>query len=437
MQIAYNMDNSMNEWFAYMSEPTTHEEAMEKFSKEYKIDELFLDAQIDWAIDNPTDWHYTKYWDGETYVDDEGRTVFPGFGYDKDMVLRTSSWDHIGGGVDGTQNISTEWILRGGIITDNQEDSEWFYGSDQVLGVKSQLKDDQYTLEVTDAEANERMIKIDWTQHTLYCRVRWAVTCDWIADNGEITRLPVFSEWSETASYGKGVEAFKPYSAESLAAPVIKDLRYYEEEFNGYPQIACKLEVPEELSRNLTAIQANGGFITVYWEGRIPGGEWVELQGDFTVTSGEAVIALQNLATSIIEKNKENGVSTAEVVVKKDSPVELRCRYFCSQYASLNGEFLGEFYSPYSEVLTFGTQEMSHTEEPVVEESKQADESKVESSTVQKTEEPKCKVCKNCPAPLGLCIWIWIAIIAAVIIIVVIIVIVVVKNKKKDTKEQK
>ena len=152
-----------------MSEPTTHEEAMEKFSKEYKIDELFLDAQIDWAIDNPTDWHYTKYWDGETYVDDEGRTVFPGFGYDKDMVLRTSSWDHIGGGVDGTQNISTEWILRGGIITDNQEDSEWFYGSDQVLGVKSQLKDDQYTLEVTDAEANERMIKIDWTQHTLYC----------------------------------------------------------------------------------------------------------------------------------------------------------------------------------------------------------------------------------------------------------------------------
>ena len=446
MKVVYSMGDSMCQWMTEESDSNSHEAMLEKLLKDYGLSELFVNAQVDWAIDDPVNgWHYTAYWDGETYTDEDGIKRWPGFGYDKDQQYRTGEWDILETLVY-PQTVNELWIFRGREIYDLDQLPEdvtreaaieanlWFDGNDLIPGLKNQLKPDQYTLVETNPETHEKSILIDWKQHTAYVRVRWAIT---YCKEDAPSRFVVFSDWSDTAAAGKDVEEFVPFTKETLAPPVISDLRYYEDEFNGYPQIACTLTVPEEVNKKMSQVVARGGNMWVEWEARIPGGEWVGLQGGSDVTAGEQVIALQNLAEKIISQNKEKGVSTPEVVIAANSPVELRARYWCNQYDSYQGEEIGEFYTDYSQVLTFATQEMSHTETSVVESSVVEDVSKSENSTPQKTEEePKCKLCKNCPAPLGICIWIWIAIIVAVIVIVVVVIILVKKNKK-NKKEQK
>lgn len=94
---------------------------------------------------------------------------------------------------------------------------------------------------------------------------------------------------------------------------------------------------------------------------------------------------------------------------------------------------IGEFYSDYSEVLTFGSQEMSKVVEAEPSEEKVSDEKSVTEDLPKKGEDDKakCSVCGICPVqPLGICLFIWIAII--VVIIVIVVVVIVVKKKKKD-----
>ena len=435
MSLAYSMNDSMCKWMSYAADPTTHDEAMEKLLKEYKLEDIYVNIQIDWAIDDPENgWHYTKYWDGETFKNDDGKTEWAGFGHDKEYQSHVGAWDIVEAGIDA-QSVNNIWVTRGITVYNNpewteeeyKENNQDFLGTDLIPGLKDQLKEDQYTLIETDPESHEQMIKIDYTKHTAYVRARYAITlCD--ADGG---RTPVFTEWSEAAGSGKDAQEFKPLTKEELAPPVISDLRYYTEEFNGYPQIACTLDVPKEIIDKKTEISAHGGEIRVEWEGRSPEGEWVGLQGGVDVTAGESIIALQNLGEWIVEQNKIKGEGE-HLVLEKDSPVELRARYWCSQKTGYNGEEIGEFYSDYSKVLTFGSQEMSTTIEAAPSEAEVSDED----GTVSKAEpekgedeKAKCSVCGICPVqPLGICLFIWIAII--VVIIVIVIVVTAVKKKK-------
>lgn len=444
MSIAHSMNDSMCQWLGEMAEPTTHDAAVEKLSSEYGLSDLAVDAQIDWAIDDPTNgWHYTKYWDGETQTVEDGRLEWSGFGYGLDYQIHVGAWDVVDNWLY-PQTVNESLILRGIIVTDDPawteeekiQNNPDFYGNETVPGLKDQLRDDQYTLVETDAESHESMVTIDWTQHTAYVRVRWAVS---LRDKDGAQMAPIFSDWSETAGFGKDVQPFVPLTKETLAAPVISDLRYYPEEFNGYPQVAVTLTVPEELSKSLTEVASRSGGISVCWEARLPGGTWVEQQGGGTITAGENIVSLLFLANHIISENSDNGVSTPEVVLAAGSPIELRARYYCNQYANYNGEWLGEFYTDYSEVLTFGAQEMSHTEESVPPESSVAEssvpstESKPAEVSKPEAADSKCSLCHNCPAPLGICIWIWLVILLVIIVIVVVVIVLVRKNKKKDT----
>ena len=430
-KIAYSTPKDMNAWLSAAADYTTHDQTIEKLSTEYGLSEIAVTAQIDWAIDDPENgWHYTPYWDGETYTDDEGRKIWAGFGHDKDYQTRVGEWDYVEEGVDSNEAVTDKWILRDPTLYDpNAEnyyegDNDWFYGNDLIPGLKNQLKDDQYELVVIEEGSNEKTIFIDFTKHTLYTRVRFAVTVWTESDYNE--SFPIFSDWSATASTGKDAEKFTPYTKETLKAPVISNLRYYEEEFNGYPQIAVTLTVPEELTKNATVIEANGGTVYPEWEARVPGGEWVRLQGGQEITSGELVLALQHLAEDIIRQNSENGVSTGETVLAKDSPIELRGRYFCSQYDGYNGEWLDDFYSDYSEVLTFGSQEMSHTEA-----SAPAESSVKESAPSSAQVESAITEAAQGFANMFLIIIIIIIAVVLLIIAAVVVIIIVVVNKKK------
>ena len=120
----------------------------------------------------------------------------------------------------------------------------------------------------------------------------------------------------------------------------------------------------------------------------------------------------------------------ASMNLPQDTPVELRCRYYCEQSEE------EPFYSDYSEVLTFGTKEIDGRKESVAEKSNDASDEKTNEESAVKEEsksEKKCSVCGICPVqPLGICLFIWIAIIVAVIIVVIVIILAV--NKKKSNK---
>ena len=442
ISVAFSMNDSMCKWLDRMADTDKHDEALKELSDKYKLDDMWVNVQIDWAIDDPENgWHYTKYWDGESFTDDNGVKQWAPAGQDKNYQNRVGIWDVVDGSV-ATTTVSDIWIMRGNTLNNDpsveedvrKSENEWFYGTDLIPGLKNQLKDDQYTLVETDPETKEQMISIDYTKHTTYIRARWMVTCRH-PDHDE----PVFSEWSETAGYGKDAEGFVLMKKEELPAPVISGLRYYPDEFNGYPQVACTLDVPAELDKKHTEIVANRGDMRVYWEARVPGGEWIEQQAGHDITAGENIISLLFLGEDIANKNKENG-EDSDLVLEKDSPIELRARYFCDQSAISDTEAGQPFYSDYSEVLTFGSQEMSKTEQPSIAESSVAEETEESKIEPKKGEDEthKCSVCGICPVqPLGICLFIWIAIIVVIIIIVIVVVVVVKKKKNKENENNK
>ena len=117
--------------------------------------------------------------------------------------------------------------------------------------------------------------------------------------------------------------------------------------------------------------------------------------------------------------------------IDKNTPIELRCRYCCSQ-AGVDEDVFSE----YSKVLTFETTEIGNdpqptpTAEPVVD-----DPTPTPKEAPKDEKKDKCWLCGFCPQPLGLCVFIWLAII---IVITVVIVIVVRKiNKEENSKEKK
>ena len=406
-QVAWSKNDSMSEWMNKMSDPETHDAAVAELNK-LGWDDMWATPQMDWSIDTQDDWHYNEYWDTE--------------GYDKDNKQHLGEWAYTDF-LESPDKTVTAWVFRDMGNAADPNDTWWFgvhNEDDDIPGWKDVLKEDQYTLIESDGEKHA---KIDFTQHTIYVRMRYLVTCR----PAEGDDVKIASEWSEIAAVGKDAPEKTVVKEGEVAAPLIKDLRMTDEEFNTYPVIAFKIDIPAELIKAQTDMQSDydkGAYISLEVEARVQGKEnWVGLQGDWTLKSGELKYGLQNLAE-------------AEKSVSKDTPIELRARYNIN-----NGET--EFYSPYSEILTFGSKEMNATPDSVVDSTENVTEAASAAPKEEKKSENKCSLCGFCPHPLGICIFIWIAIIVAVAAVVVITIIVMKKKKqqpqdttaKEDNKE--
>lgn len=397
VEIHYSQNNSMSEW------SKRKDDENEKVMKELNdmgYDDLWITTQIDWSIDSQDDWHVNDYWLTE--------------GYDKDYKQHLGDWAYISQSYSHETAMS-EWIFCWMGNIEDHEDAVW-YGrhkdGENYNGWKDVLKEDQYQVVKGDGESHA---KIDLTKHTIYTRVRWLAVIRPISDeNAENISIP--SEWSAVAAVGKDAEKAEPIKAGDIAAPVISDLKYTDKDFNGFPVIAFKLDVDDKLTKQLAQVSGTQGGISLIVEARLQGKkDWTELQGDWIITSGNMEMELQNLAE-------------AEGKIEKDTPIELRAKYVCYQTD------IDEINSAWSEILTFGSQKMEVKPESVVESSVQQSEGSLAEAPAQQPaeKENKCHVCGFCPQPLGLCIFIWIAIVVEIIVIVV--VVVMVKKKKSGKK---
>ena len=76
-QVAWSQNDSMSAWLDRMEDPDKHDAAIEEFES-HGYSDLWITTQMDWSVDNQTDWHYNKYWDTE--------------GYDENWTMRLGEW---------------------------------------------------------------------------------------------------------------------------------------------------------------------------------------------------------------------------------------------------------------------------------------------------------------------------------------------------------
>ena len=395
MKMAYSLSNDMTKFFKEKEEASI-EGTVDELLAKYGVEDLWMTTQVDWAIDDVEDevsgWHYTEYWDGIQNF---------GLGYDDEGRCRVGEWDAVDMGIgNATETVNDLWFLRG-----VSEDAFNGNPEEKYPGVKDQLRPDQYKYDEEDG------LSIDFDEHTAYFRIRFVLATYKTTEEDSVYNY-YYSDWSDTVAVGKEGEGFEPLTEKDIAAPVITDLCMTDKDFNGCPVVAFTLTVPDELAANATKLEANDGGIVIETEARVKGdSEWILMQNaDWIIKAGEMECPLIHLLS---EEHK---------TIDKDTPIELRCRYRCSQSG------LDDIWSDYSEVLTFTTTEFGGDDETVTDTA--ADTETPEVITPGATED-KCPICHFCPRPLGLCIFIWLAI----VIVIVVAVIVIVKAKKK--KEQK
>ena len=387
---AYSIDNDTLRFF----EQYYAAENGEDFLKPYGLSDIYITLQMDWALDDENDsvsgWHYTKYWD---------YTPQFGFGCDENGNSRVSDWDVVDCGPDFGNTVCETWVFRG-VPNDDRLNGN---PETQTPGIKDQLRPEQYTYDTENEE-----LKIDFTKHTIYARARFVLLEMKTGSDG--FEVSGYSDWSETVGSGKDAVSSGALTAADLPAPDITDLHMTDKDFNGNPVAAFTLTVPDDLTAKAVAVTSKGGTVRVETEARVKGDtDWIEMGNtDTEIRTGELECALLHLAND------------KHPVVPDGTEIELRCRYFCGQPG------VDDVYSEYSEIETFVTTEIRRGD-GAVEDDTEADDG--DGEPAEKKDE--CGLCHFCPHPLGVCIFIWIAIGVVVIAAAVVAVIVIRKKKQK------
>ena len=264
-QVAWSKNDSMGDWFHRNGDPDTHD-AVFKEIEDHGYTDLWVNVQMDWSVDNQTDWHYNKYWDTD--------------GYDEDGIQHLGEWAYLSF-LEGDEQVSTEWVFRFMGNIDEPTDTRW-YGDHENAdydGWKDVLPEGSYKIKKDD---DVSQAAFDYENHTIYVRMRYLVTIRTEEEGRE--EFTVSSGWSEIASVGKEGEKNEPVKNGDIAAPIISDLRMTDKEFNTFPVVAFKIVIPEELTTLNTKLQSDfskGGEINIVVEARVQGkSEWTELQGD-------------------------------------------------------------------------------------------------------------------------------------------------------------
>lgn len=343
--------------------------------------------QIDCKVDDG-DWHYMPEWDIDEYPQED---------QPYDLAIRQRIW--------ADENQKT--YRHGGALIDPyyaQDDENAGYLKPVVVS-----EDDGWYL--------------DMENHSLTLRLRYMIcyrndnmTEEEMAENGDDNRSFILSDWSEEITIGKNATQEALVYPETIEAPVISELTFVEtidrEGDNDDTSWKVYVDFPE-------SVGAAEKYYTVEMDAFEPlcattqyrvktDGEW----GDWCETYwGNPTWLFSDWNEFVTE------------AVSKDDEIEFRV------YISNNVE--DDKNSPYSNSL-FANAGASTQEEP---ESRPDNESG--SVVIDDPTEPKskCKVCGICPfQPLGICLFIWLAIVLLVIILIAVIL---KKAKNKKNKKSK
>lgn len=341
----------------------------EAFYKKYGLYSFNLVMQYDVSLDGEDSWQHNEEWDTEYYND---------------------------GHVNGypVQSLRSELI----------EDFEFFWltyyegpDSDTFVPYKPAILTEKFTGDGYEQD----IYSFDVENHSLYIRCRYYMEWETFdAEKNEIgEKQSKFSEWSESAVFGKNSTQIIPDEPTTYAAPVISDMKIVLSEGDENSHIEYVQTTPESvwMTGVYYLMKEEGQFDGLETQVSIDGGEWIEFS---TADSGDDWCLW----------NGSRGAYNDDVPIEENTNVKLRIRF-----TGTHGP------SEWSNVLELnggGTQENPGETNKAPEEKPPVDE------------KDKCSLCGFCPVPLGLCIFIWIAIVVVVILVIVIIIVTLTKKKK-------
>ena len=341
----------------------------EAFYKKYGLYSFNLVMQYDVSLDGEDSWQHNEEWDTEYYND---------------------------GHVNGypVQSLRSELI----------EDFEFFWltyyegpDSDTFVPYKPAILTEKFTGDGYEQD----IYSFDVENHSLYIRCRYYMEWETFdAEKNEIgEKQSKFSDWSESAVFGKNGTQITPDEPTTYAAPIISDMKIVLSEGDENSHIEYAQTTPESvwMTGVYYMMKEEGQFDGLETQVSIDGGEWIEFS---TADSGDDWCLW----------NGSRGAYNDDVPIEENTNVKLRIRFIGTHGPS-----------EWSNVLELnggGTQENPDDTGKAPEEKPPVDE------------KDKCSLCGFCPVPLGLCIFIWIAIAIAVILIIVIIIVIATRKKK-------
>ena len=342
----------------------------EAFYKKYGLYSFNLVMQYDVSLDGEDSWQHNEEWDTEYYND---------------------------GHVNGypVQSLRSELM----------DDFEFFWltyyegpDSDTFVPYKPAILTEKFTGDGYEDD----IYSFDVENHSLYIRCRYYMEWETFdAEKNEIgEKQSKFSDWSESAVFGKNTTQIVPDEPTTYEAPVISDLKIVppgENEQNSHLEYVQTTPESVWMTGVYYLMKEEGQFEGLETQVSINGGEWIEFS---TADSGDDWCLW----------NGSRGAYNDDVPIEENTNVKLRIRF-----TGTHGP------SEWSNVLELnggGTQENPGETNKAPEEKPPVDE------------KDKCSLCGFCPVPLGLCIFIWIAIVVVVILVIVIIIVTLTKKKK-------
>ena len=343
----------------------------EAFYKKYGLYSFNLVMQYDVSLDGEDSWQHNEEWDTEYYND---------------------------GHVNGypVQSLRSELM----------EDFEFFWltyyegpDSNTFVPYKPAILTEKFTGDGYEQD----IYSFDVENHSMYIRCRYYMEWEPLVKNddgeGPGEKQSKFSDWSESAVFGKNGTQNTPDEPTSYAAPVISDMKIVLSMGDDNSHIEYAQTTPESvwMTGVYYLMKEEGQFDGLETQVSIDGGEWIEFStadswGDWCLWNGS------------------RGAYNDDVPIEENTNVKLRVRF-----TGTHGP------SEWSNVLELnggGTQENPGETNKAPEEKPSVDE------------KDKCSLCGFCPVPLGLCIFIWIAIAIVVILVIVIIIVTLTKKKK-------
>ncbi len=345
----------------------------EAFYKKYGLYSFNLVMQYDVSLDGEDNWQHNEEWDTEYYND---------------------------GHVNGypIQSLRSELI----------EDFEFFWltyyegpDSDTFVPYKPAILTEKFTGDGYEQD----IYSFDVENHSLYIRCRYYMEWEPLVKNedGESPgeKQSKFSDWSESAIFGKGSTQIIPDEPTTYEAPVISDMKIVLSEGDENSHIEYVQTTPETvwMANVYYLMKGEGQFDGLETQVSIEGGEWIPFDtadawGDWSLYNGS------------------RAAFNFEFPIKESSNVKLRIRY--------TGTHGPSAWSNVLEVNGGGTQEIPDTPKNPT----------VEHVLIDNHSVDKCSLCGFCPLPLGLCILIWIVIVVVIALVVVLLIKIATKKQK-------